>query len=242
MDLTRLKFLYVVFIVYALSLPCTAALITSKTVTVPLPCDSCKHVCTSELLSPLISDVAAAQFSTNLRNTPEETKIAHSSTTRSGPATAAVALIGFLVVSLVRDRKTWAAIAYLIVIHPVVAEAHNLDRLVRHVRLESFEKYVITAVDLSPCHKYAQTEVKQHYGRSWLNHTAVFYRSTTHESEQFQVIQFTTKTDLSLEATPQVQFRAQNVPLFKGRLFTPNIFSRPPPASGNICVCKHIDV
>jgi hypothetical protein len=149
----------------------------------------------------------------------------------NGITAAVAALIGFLCITLVRDRKVWAALAYMIVIHPVIVEARQLDHLVRTVRLDN---HIAFTVGLSSLHNSGLPASTSGRNQSWLHPSAVLHRSAVDDSGhiQIQILSAIINHRLYPEDTVPLYFEPVHTFGVSEPLFTTNILSRPPPAVG----------
>jgi hypothetical protein len=235
MNVSHYKSLLVFLLALTVSHQCSGAFAAAETPRVVLREHQPAPANESRFWTPMISDRAVEHLSRAFTSRQDEPVDAANNTkvrfVQAGPATVAFSLVGFLCISLVRDRRVWVAVTYMLVIHPVIAEARNLDHLARHVH---FEHYAAKAVEVTSWHTYTPVGYNRSHSRLISNYAASFYRPAFEISDPFQAIQPGFGDSPVFDTGPCMTAIHPNVQIDSGRSFMRHFFSLPPPMQASI--------
>ena len=144
---------------------------------------------------------------------------------RNNPAASATILVGFLCVSMVRDRRVWAAL-FCLVINPVAVEARRVESMVRNIGVEvntvdEAGNYALnnnTQLDNKPQHRF-------HLKDAVRISCSVIEKARPHQSIQGMAC----INSPGRSYIRRIRTKADEIHVIPQSLRTPDILSRPPP-------------
>lgn len=145
---------------------------------------------------------------------------------RNSPVASATILVGFLCVSMVRDRRVWAAL-FCLAINPVVVEARRVESMVRNIGVEM--NTVDEAVNYGLHNNTIKLDNKLQH-RFYLKNAVRISGSVFEKAQPQQSIQgMACINSLRRSYIRRIRIKADEIHVIPLFLFTPDSLSRPPP-------------